>query len=395
MITLTEIIMKYHMPDLRSVVARNFGFALILASFLPSCIPAERNASIQASVEREAEEIRKTTVPDRRMGVFQFVKDDNGIITAFETDNPTAEVRVDSLLKAKGFENIPIQPLPDPVLGDTIHAVVRVGVANLRREPRHGAELVDQTIMGTRLKILRRQGGWVQVQTPYKYLGWMTLDSATPMTTSEITLWESGPKTRVNAVNSGVYEKMDPMSLKMSDLSMNAIVTLVQNTGSWSQVKLPDGRTGFAPTADLDTPITTTDRVPAGWEVVQTATQFHGIPYLWGGNSSRGLDCSGYTQTVFAANGFLLPRDANMQVEVGMDVPIDSAFSNVVPGDLLFFGENDRITHVAISMGGPRFIHASTYVMMNSLSPSDPDFSEFRRRTLQKIKRLESKQENM
>jgi cell wall-associated NlpC family hydrolase len=371
------------------------GILLLLASSLASCIPAERNASIQATMEREAEEIRQTTVPDRRMGVFQFVKDEGGMITAFETDHPEAATKVDSLLKAHGFSDTPIHTLPDPSLGDTIHAVVRVGVANLRRDPRHGAELVDQTIMGTRLKLLRRQGGWVQVQTPYKYLGWMTLDSATPMTSTDIKIWEQAPKTRVSTVLSSVFEKADPTSLKLSDLSMNATLQLVESNGAWTQVKLPDGRTGYTPTADLGSPVTTTDNVPAGWEVVQTASQFHGIPYLWGGNSSRGLDCSGYTQTVYAANGFLLPRDANMQVEIGTDVPIDSTFANVVPGDLLFFGENDRITHVGISLGGPRFIHASTYVMMNSLSADDPDYSDYRKRTLQRIKRIEPNQENM
>ncbi len=387
--------MKHPMKSDRLNIYTLTGFVLILASSVASCIPAERNASIQAGLEREAEEIRKSTVPDRRMGVFQFVKDDNGVITSFETDHPIAASRIDSLLEAKGFSTVEIHTLPDPVLGDTIHAVVRVGVANLRREPRHGAELVDQTIMGTRLKILRRQGGWVQVQTPYRYLGWMTLDSATPMTASEYENWESAPKIQVTAVHSGVHEKMDPTSLKLSDLSMNATLGLVATQGAWTQVMLPDGRTGYTPTSDLGSPVTSTDRIPAGWEVVQTASQFHGIPYLWGGNSSRGLDCSGYTQTVYAANGFLLPRDANMQVEIGTDVPIDSTFANVVPGDLLFFGENDRITHVGISLGGPRFIHASTYVMMNSLSQDDPDYSDYRRRTLQRIKRLETKQENM
>jgi len=381
-------------PDLSNII-KLVAPTLVVAAFFSSCIPAERNAAIQTSIEREAEEIRKVLVPDRRMGVFQFVKDDKGVITSFETDHPDAVATVDSLLKAKGFSNIPIQTLPDPALGDTIHAVVRVGVANLRREPRHGAELVDQTILGTRLKILRRQGGWVQVQTPYKYLGWMTLDSAVPMTSSEIAQWEAPPKTQVKTALSGVFEKMDPTSLKLSDLSMNATLQVVESNSNWTQVMLPDGRKGYTPTADLGNPVTSTDRVPAGWEVVKIASQFHGIPYLWGGNSSRGLDCSGYTQTVYAANGFLLPRDANMQVEVGTEVPIDSTFANVIPGDLLFFGENDRITHVGISLGGPRFIHASTYVMMNSLSPTDPDYSEFRRRTLQRIKRLETKQENL
>lgn len=369
--------------------------ALLVAAFLSSCIPAERNAAIQTSLEREAEEIRKVLVPDRRMGVFQFVKDDKGVITSFETDHPAAVSKIDSLLKIKGFSNVAILRLPNPALGDTIHAVVRVGVANLRREPRHGAELVDQTIMGTHLKILKRQSGWVQVQTPYKYLGWMTIDSATQMTSAEIAQWDATPKTQVKAALSGVFEKMDPTSLKLSDLSMNATLQLIESNSTWTQVMLPDGRKGYTPSADLGIPVTTTDRVPASWEVVKTATQFHGIPYLWGGNSSRGLDCSGYTQTVYAANGFLLPRDANMQVEVGADVPIDSTFANVVPGDLLFFGENDRITHVGISLGGPRFIHASTYVMMNSLSPIDSDYSDFRRRTLQRIKRLETKKENL
>lgn len=387
--------MPYRILPSRPSNAITVGFVLILASFLTSCIPAERNTSAQATLERKAEQIRKTTVSDRRMGVFEFIKNDNGVITSFETDHPVAEARVDSLLKADGFTDIPIFTLPDPVLGDTIHAVVHVGIANLRRDPRHGAELVDQTIMGTRLKILRRQGGWVQVQTPYKYLGWMTLDSATPMTSSKIEQWESAPKTLVNSVLSGVYEKTDPTSLKLSDLSMNATLQLVEANGAWTQVMLPDGRIGFTPTADLGNSVTTTGRIPAGWDVVQTASQFHGIPYLWGGNSSRGLDCSGYTQTVYAANGFLLPRDANMQVEIGFDVPIDSTFADVMPGDLLFFGENDRITHVGISLGGPRFIHASTYVMMNSLSQDDPDYSDYRRRTLQRIKRLENMAENM
>lgn len=367
-----------------------------LAVFLAtSCIPAERNASIQSTVERKAEDIRKQVVPDRRIGVFQFVKDDNGAITSFETDQAHIVNTVDSLLAAHGLDHIPVNLLPDPSLGDTTHAIVRVGVANLRREPRHGAELVDQTIMGTRLKILKRQGGWVYIQTPHKYLGWVTLDSTVPMTSDEIAAWEAEPKTRVASVLSGVYERADDSSLKLSDLSMNASLSLLEASGAWSRVKLPDGREGFTPSSDLSNPVTETTRIPAGWEVVQTASQFHGIPYLWGGNSSRGFDCSGFTQTVFAANGFLLPRDANMQVEIGSEVPIDSTFANVVPGDMLFFGEGERITHVGISLGGPRFIHASTYVMMNSLSPSDPDYSDYRKRTLKRIKRIEQPKENL
>jgi len=367
------------------------GFVLIVSS----CIPAERNASIQASFEREAEEIRKSILPDRRIGVFNFIKDDAGVITAFETDQPDAITRIDSLFDAYGLSSIPIHTLPDPALGDTIHAVVRVGVANMRRDPRHGAELVDQTISGTPLKILKYQGGWVYIQTPHQYLGWITADSVVPMDANAFVQWQAEPKIQVKSVLSGVYERMDEASLKLSDLSMNALLGFINQSGNWTEVRLPDGRTGFVPASDLGEPVKPADIAPEGWEIVQTSTKFHGIPYLWGGNSSRGLDCSGYTQTVYAANGYQLPRDASMQVEIGTDVPYDSTFSNVVPGDLLFFGDSDRITHVAISLGGPRFIHASTYVMMNSLDPADDNFSEYRKRTLKRIKRIETKTENL
>jgi hypothetical protein len=104
--------------------------------------------------------------------------------------------------------------------------------------------------------------------------------------------------------------------------------------------------------------------------------------------SGKGFDCSGFTQTVFRHNGFLLPRDANMQVELGEEVSFEDGFAQVQPGDLLYFGGNGRITHVGISLGGARFIHASSYVMMNSLDEADSDYDDYRRRTLVVIKRL-------
>lgn len=346
-------------------------------------------------LEEAAETIRKTTVPDRRVGVFQFNKDEEGNITSFETDHPEAAKRIDSLLKAHSFAGVPVITLPDPALGDSLYAIVRVGVANLRGQPRHGAELVDQVIMGSPLRILKRQGNWIYIQTGYRYLGWMTPESVTITDASGFQAWESKPKVQVQNVSSNVYEKMDLSSLRLSDLSMNAILALRNDRGQWTEVELADGRVGFVPSPDIGIPKIIDQKVPEGWQIVRTALRFHGIPYLWGGNSSRGFDCSGYTQTVYAANGYQLPRDANMQVELGADVDFDSSFSNVIPGDLLFFGENDRITHVGISLGGPQFIHASTYVMMNSLDPTDKDYTAYRRNTLQRIKRLQTSQENL
>jgi len=346
-------------------------------------------------LEEAAEIIRKTTVPDRRVGVFQFNKDEDGNITSFETDHPEAAKRVDSLLKAHSYFDIPIISLPDPALGDSLYAIVRVGVANLRGQPRHSAELVDQVVMGSPLRILKRQGNWIYIQTSYRYLGWMTPESVVITDANGFQAWESKAKVQVHTISSNIYEKMDLASLPLSDLSMNALLALRNDRGQWTEVEMADGRVGFVPSPDLGIPRIIEQKVPEGWQIVRTALRFHGIPYLWGGNSSRGFDCSGYTQTVYVANGYQLPRDANMQVELGTDVAYDSSFSNVIPGDLLFFGENDRITHVGISLGGAQFIHASTYVMMNSLNPDDKDFTAYRRNTLQRIKRLQSSPENL
>jgi cell wall-associated NlpC family hydrolase len=128
---------------------------------------------------------------------------------------------------------------------------------------------------------------------------------------------------------------------------------------------------------------------PSADGVIALARALRGLPYLWGGNSAKGFDCSGYTQTVFRLNGIALPRDASPQSSCGAAVDWQRGFEAVRPGDLLFFGPKpERITHVAISLGGSRFIHCATDVHEASLDPRDPDHEPERRSTLQAIRRV-------
>jgi cell wall-associated NlpC family hydrolase len=94
---------------------------------------------------------------------------------------------------------------------------------------------------------------------------------------------------------------------------------------------------------------------------------------------------------VFKLNGRLLSRDANQQVKEGVEIVPDEKFSNVLPGDLLFFGRDGRITHVGISLGGAQFIHAdgiSGDVHVNSLDSHDANYSAYRKSVFKQVRRV-------
>ena len=110
----------------------------------------------------------------------------------------------------------------------------------------------------------------------------------------------------------------------------------------------------------------TTVRIPrspsasaAAARVLNTADQYVGVKYVWGGSTPKGFDCSGFTKYVFAKNGVALPRTSREQVRAGDGVPLD--FDSMRPGDLLLFAEpGEAISHVAIYVGSGRIIHSSS-----------------------------------
>lgn len=112
------------------------------------------------------------------------------------------------------------------------------------------------------------------------------------------------------------------------------------------------------------------DRVRAS--LVACAREFVGVPYLWGGMSPKGFDCSGLVRMVYLRYGLVLPRNASQMARLGREVKPEE----MKPGDLLFFGVNGRVTHVGMYIGDGHFIHSSHLVRINAVDPDAPDAYE-------------------
>lgn len=339
-------------------------------------------------------QIQKKYVPDLSLEVFriQLTNENDRWIINGETTLPEmkrlVESVADSLLGKNMYLN-KVKVLPDSALQDSIYGIVRISVANLREEPRERSQLIDQGIMGQTLRLLKQEKGWYLVQTEYHYLGWCTEESFIRSDSAGVAQWQTAATLRVNALFPLIYSQRDENSEPVSDVVLNAILKLESQKRGWSKVILPDERTGFIRSNYLSS-----DKIPPKSPevlrkgIIAAARRMMGIPYLWGGNSSKGNDCSGFTQIVFKSNGIQLPRDSRQQALLGQEITADDSFSNIFPGDLLFFGSKDRVTHVGISLGGPEFIDQSGMVQVSSLDSTAKNFSSYRKKTLKTIRRV-------
>jgi cell wall-associated NlpC family hydrolase len=152
---------------------------------------------------------------------------------------------------------------------------------------------------------------------------------------------------------------------------------LVSEIKGYLQVRLPDGRKAFVKKTDCISFQEWTNQPVDVPSVLSVARQMMGVPYFWGGTSSKATDCSGLTKTSYYSQGVILTRDASQQARYGSH-PDFTDYRNLQPGDLIFFGNSpQRVTHVALCLGNGTFIHASgssAMVRLNSLNPADSLF---------------------
>ena len=347
-----------------------------------------REESAVADINHLIDSVGIVWVPDLREGIFdvRFTSSESGSVLKGETTVPEAKEVISGILRQKGVVFLDsLSVLPEPGLQANPWGLVKVSVCNIRFISSYDAEMVSQALMGTPVKIFKQKGGWLLVQTPDMYLGWVDSDAITVLTIDEHNLWKSSERLSCTAKTGDIWSgraKEKPVS----DFVAGCILEITGKGSGGFDVRLPDGRTGFIP-ADAAVPL---DKLSAGdlltpENLVSSAESFMGIPYLWGGTSPKGFDCSGFVKTVYFLNGLILDRDASQQFQNGLRIRArrESFPDSLMAGDLMFFGSSrrgrPRASHVGMYIGNGEFIHCAGMVKVNSLDSTKLNYSRPRR----------------
>jgi cell wall-associated NlpC family hydrolase len=245
--------------------------------------------------------------------------------------------------------------------------VVVVPVANMYSKPTEKADVVSQAIYGSNVKLLQARGEWSRIETPDHYRGW------TPSRYLRIILTgngyaTAGPTVQVESLFANIYSEPDVTKHRpVVTIPFEAKLEVVpddpkaggnskrENHEGWLHVRLAGQTLAWIQSGDVmadPKPLT----IP---QSIELAKRFLGIPYLWGGRSSYGFDCSGFTQLLVRTRGFNMPRDADQQAAWSGVTRVER--KDLQPGDLLFFGESAKeITHTGMYIGDGQFIQAVT-----------------------------------
>lgn len=234
------------------------------------------------------------------------------------------------------------------------HALCVTSLAPMLWGPSIADLQVSQVVLGQRLLVYRRHGRWFQCRSEDGYLGWLHRGYLRLVEGAEARDWLMGtggePCMALEAV------AIDEDGSRLAVLPWGARVVARED----GRVRLPDGRE-VRVDGELVRESERARRFPLdGERIVETAKAWMGTPYVWGGVTRAGVDCSGLVQVVFRTHGVELPRDSDQQALLGQPVDPGPDFGALRAGDLLYFAEEGpRISHVAISRGGGKVIHAA------------------------------------
>ncbi len=256
---------------------------------------------------------------------------------------------------------LPLLFLPLSLLAQTAPGpfVVAVPVADMHKAPSADAEVISQAMFSSSVTLLEREEEWVRIRTEIDgYVGWVrawTLakdDPAAP--------YRAGRTAVVTSLFANLYrepsiETHRPVATIPFEARLAVVGETTKEKVLYYQVRLPDGTNAFVQSGDVafDAKPLTID------EAIALGKRFIGLPYLWGGTTSRGYDCSGYTQMLMRQRGYRMPRDSSVQARWDGSATVERA--SLQPGDLLYFGKpaEKKVNHTGMYIGEGAFIHCT------------------------------------
>jgi hypothetical protein len=226
--------------------------------------------------------------------------------------------------------------------------ICNLAIVPVRAEASDRSEQVSQLLFGEHFKIIELTAKWAQVELAYDgYIGWIDSKQFQSISQENYLLLNELP----NVLNADLIEYITTPNNQLMPIALGASLSFLENEAINSSKFIFDGMKvcGIKPKS----------------EIIKTAFMYLNAPYLWGGKTPFGIDCSGFTQMVYKLNGYRLFRDASQQASQG--VPL-SFIEESEPGDLAFFdNEEGNIIHVGILMENNYIIHASGKVRIDRL----------------------------
>ncbi len=269
-------------------------------------------------------------------------------------------------LKKAGYEYELIDSvhyLPEDFTDDLAYGIVSVPYVMGRYKPVDKKQEGTEMLYGEPVRLIREKGDYVQVQSNIGYLGFIKKNTIRPVTLKEWSRYHTGAQAIFSQNVTLESGQVLAMGTRLPYLG-NENILLADGT----ELSLPqDNYRVYDPTTN-----------PLRDSIIESAEQYLGLPYVWGGRSSEGVDCSGFVMQSYALNNIYIPRDSDEIANIGRIIGYPGWMDAMLPGDMMFFaGSRRMVTHTALYMGDGKVIHSlGKGVQIQSMNPQDPDFSE-------------------